>query len=159
MTAGFADSSATVPGVLEPVVILLVEDEPADVRLTQIALRDAKLHNELLVVHDGEQALDFLHQRGRFSDAPRPDLVLLDLNLPRVDGFSVLAEIRASESLTTIPVVILTTSSAQRDVVEGYRHRANCFVSKPVAVDEFLRVVAEIEEFWLSIVRLPPKGH
>ena len=139
----------------EPVTILLVEDEPADIRLTQIALQQAKLANELHVVTDGEQALDFLHRRGAFTDARRPDLVLLDLNLPRVNGYDVLAEIRATDELMTIPVIVLTTSSSQRDIVESYRRHANCFISKPVGVDEFLKVVATIEDFWLTIVKLP----
>jgi chemotaxis family two-component system response regulator Rcp1 len=139
----------------EPVTILLVEDEPADVRLTQIALQQAKLVNELHVVTDGEQALDFLHRRGQYAAAPRPDLVLLDLNLPRVSGHEVLEDIRASDELTALPVIVLTTSSSQRDVVESYRRHANCFISKPVGVEEFLKVVATIEDFWLTIVRLP----
>lgn len=144
-----------VGSVDNPAVILLVEDEPADARLTQIALQKAKLHNVLHIVRDGEEALDFLHQRGNHVEAPRPDLVLLDLNLPRISGYGVLEEIRSSDFLSMIPVIVLTTSAAQRDIVESYKRNANCYISKPVGAEEFLAVVRSIEEFWLTIVKLP----
>jgi CheY-like chemotaxis protein len=138
-----------------PVQVLLVEDSAADVRLTQEALRDAKVLNELSVARDGEEALDFLHQRGKFSEAPRPDMVILDLNLPKRDGREVLIDMKGDELLRSIPVAVLTTSSAHRDVVESYKLGANCYLTKPVDLQQFLSVVAQIENFWLGIVRLP----
>lgn len=145
--------------MLQPVTILLIEDEPADARLTQIALQRARLVNDLYIVTDGEQALDFLHQRGDYADAPRPDLVLLDLNLPRVSGYDVLAEIRATEALTAIPVIVLTSSTASLDVLESYRRHASCFISKPVQLEEFMEVIRAIEQFWFTIVKLPPTAN
>ena len=138
-----------------PVEILLVEDNPGDVRLTREALKDAKVANNLNVVNDGEQALDYLNRRGRFADATRPDLVLLDLNLPKVDGREVLASIKADQDLRRIPVVVLTTSSAEEDILRSYDLHANCYVTKPVEFDSFLKIVESIDDFWLSIVRLP----
>ena len=138
-----------------PVEILLVEDNPGDVRLTREALKDAKVANNLNVVNDGEQALDYLNRRGRFADATRPDLVLLDLNLPKVDGREVLASIKADSDLRRIPVVVLTTSSAEEDILRSYDLHANCYVTKPVEFDSFLKIVESIDDFWLSIVRLP----
>ena len=138
-----------------PVQVLLVEDSAADVRLTQEALRDAKVLNELSVARDGEEALDFLHQRGKFSEAPRPDMVILDLNLPKRDGREVLIDMKGDELLRSIPVAVLTTSSAHRDVVESYKLGANCYLTKPVDLQQVLSVVAQIENFWLGIVRLP----
>lgn len=138
-----------------PVEILLVEDNPGDVRLTREALKDAKVANNLNVVSDGEQALDYLNRRGRFADATRPDLVLLDLNLPKVDGREVLASIKADSDLRRIPVVVLTTSSAEEDILRSYDLHANCYVTKPVEFDSFLKIVESIDDFWLSIVRLP----
>jgi CheY-like chemotaxis protein len=136
--------------------ILLVEDNPGDVRLTREALKEAKVANELSVVSNGEEALLYLRRQGNFSAAPRPDMILLDLNLPRMDGREVLAEIKADQNLKRIPVVILTTSSAEKDVLATYNFHANCYITKPVDLDQFLEVVKSIESFWLTIVRLPP---
>jgi chemotaxis family two-component system response regulator Rcp1 len=139
----------------QPIKILLVEDNPGDARLTFEALRDAKVRNEVSHVVDGEQAMEFLHRQGRFADAPKPDLILLDLNLPKKDGRAVLAEIKSHEGLRRIPVVILTTSQAEKDVMATYDLHANCYISKPVDLDEFMEVVRRIEGFWLTIVALP----
>ena len=139
-----------------PVQILLVEDSPGDANLTSEALRASRVANELHVVGDGETAMDYLCRRGEFTDAARPDLVLLDLNLPLKNGHEVLAELKADPELATIPVVVLTTSTADRDVLDSYRLHANSFVSKPVELDEFLDAVSKIEGFWLTVVRLPP---
>jgi len=136
--------------------ILLVEDSPGDVRLTEEILRDAKIANDLHVVTDGEDAMDFLRGIGAHADAPRPDVMLLDLNLPRKDGREVLAEIKADPVLRRIPVIVLTTSSADEDVLHSYDLNANCYITKPIDLDEFISVVRSIEDFWLSIVRLPP---
>jgi chemotaxis family two-component system response regulator Rcp1 len=138
-----------------PAQILLVEDSPGDIRLTREALRDAKIANELQVVGDGEAALDFLHQRGPYADMPRPDIVLLDLNLPRKDGREVLQEMKADEELRRIPVIVLTTSVAEGDVLRAYDLHVNAFVTKPLDLAGFVQVVRSIESFWLSIVRLP----
>ena len=138
-----------------PIEILLVEDSPADVDLTREALQEAKVLNNLHVVEDGEQALAFLRREGEHADAPRPDLILLDLNLPRKDGREVLEEIKCDTELCDIPVVILTTSQAERDIVQSYKLHANCYVTKPVDLEQFLNVVQSIEHFWLTVVRLP----
>jgi chemotaxis family two-component system response regulator Rcp1 len=143
--------------VLEPVSILLVEDNPGDVRLTAEALKEAKVHNTLHVVEDGAEAMDFLRRAGRYGNAPRTDVVLLDLNLPKKDGRQVLAEMKADEGLKRIPVVILTTSQAEQDILTTYNLHANCYITKPVDLDQFIKVVQIIEEFWLCIVKLPPK--
>jgi CheY-like chemotaxis protein len=135
--------------------VLLVEDNPGDVRLTREALRDAKVRNNLHVAADGEEALAFLRREGSHGGAPRPDLILLDLNLPKRDGREVLHEIKADDRLKHIPVVILTTSQAERDILETYRLRANAYVTKPVDLERFLTVVQSIEQFWLQIVKLP----
>lgn len=135
--------------------ILLVEDDPADVELTQWSMKESKLSANLRVVEDGIEALAFLRREGKYADAPRPDLILLDLNLPRMDGRTFLAEMRADDGLKSIPVVILTTSEAEEDVVRSYRLGANCYITKPVGLTEFTRVVNSIEEFWFTIVRLP----
>jgi CheY-like chemotaxis protein len=137
-----------------PVEILLVEDNPGDVRLTREALCDARVRNNLHVVRDGAEALEFLRRSGAHVAAPLPDLILLDLNLPRKNGREVLAEIKGDDRLRHIPVVILTTSQAEQDVLASYRLRANAYVTKPVELDQFLKVVASIEEFWLEIVKL-----
>lgn len=137
--------------------ILLVEDNPADVRLTMEALKECKIINRLNVVEDGVEALDFLHRQGRYADAPRPDLILLDLNLPRKDGREVLAEIKSDERLRLIPTVVLTTSSADEDLLRAYGLHANCYVTKPVDFGRFIEVVQRLEEFWFSIAKLPPK--
>lgn len=138
--------------------ILLVEDNPADVRLTREALKDVKLLIRLDVVTDGVQAMEYLCRQGKYADAPRPELIILDLNLPRKDGREVLEEIKADERLRRIPVVILTTSAAEEDVLRAYNLHANCYVTKPVNFDQFIKVVQSIEEFWLTIVKLPPNG-
>ena len=138
-----------------PIEILLVEDNPGDVRLTIEALRDSKVRNNLHVAVDGVDALAFLRHEGRYAEAPRPDLILLDLNLPKKDGREVLAEIKADAILRTIPVVILTTSRAEQDVLRSYELQANCYISKPVDLDQFITVVKSIEDFWLTIVTLP----
>ena len=138
-----------------PIEILLVEDNPGDVRLTMEALRDGKVRNNLHVAKDGVEAMAFLHQEGPHENAARPDLVLLDLNLPRKDGREVLAEIKADPELQTIPVVVLTTSRAEQDVLQSYQLQANCYISKPVDLEQFITVVRSIEEFWLTIVTLP----
>lgn len=135
--------------------ILLVEDNPGDVRLTIEALREGKVRNNLSVATDGVEALEFLRRRGHFANAPRPDLILLDLNLPKKDGREVLAEIKADPDLKTIPVVVLTTSKAEEDVVRSYHLHANCYVTKPVDLDQFISVVRAIEDFWLTVVALP----
>lgn len=140
-----------------PVEILLVEDNPGDVRLTREALKDVKLSNNLHWVPDGMEAMAFLRRWGQYTDAPRPDLILLDLNLPRKDGRQVLAEVKADEDLRRIPVVILTTSSSDEDIIRSYNLHANSYVTKPVDLDQFVRVVKSIEDFWLTIVTLPPK--
>lgn len=138
-----------------PIEILLAEDEPGDVRLTQEALKDAKVRNNLNVVRDGVEALEFLRRRGRYADAPKPDMVLLDLNMPRKSGHEVLSEIKNDPELRTIPVVILTSSDAEIDIVRSYNSHANCYISKPVDLGQFLEVVRAIEGFWLCIVKLP----
>jgi two-component system, chemotaxis family, response regulator Rcp1 len=135
--------------------ILLVEDNIGDVRLTTEALRDAKVRNHLSVARDGVEALAMLRQQGPHAAAPRPDLILLDLNLPKKSGREVLAEIKQDDGLKDIPVVVLTTSQAERDIVESYRLHANAYVTKPVDLDQFLKVVQTIEQFWLEIVKLP----
>jgi len=136
--------------------ILLVEDNAGDVRLTMEALKDAKVQNKLSVARDGIEALAFLRREGAFADMPRPDVILLDLNLPKKNGHEVLAEIKADPELKRIPVVILTTSAADADILRSYNLHANAYVSKPVDLDQFLMVVRAIDSFWLSIVKLPP---
>ena len=139
----------------KPIEILLVEDNPGDVRLTQEALKEAKVRNNLHVVEDGVEALAFLRQEGQYADAPRPDLILLDLNLPKKDGREVLADIKADDELKRIPVVILTVSKAEEDILKTYNLHANCYITKPVNLDQFLAVVKSIEGFWLTVVKLP----
>lgn len=141
-----------------PIEILLVEDNPADIRLTQEGLKEAKVANILHAVTNGRDALDFLHQRGEYAEAPRPDLILLDLNLPGISGHTVLAEIKRDPNLLTIPVVVLTSSESEADIVKSYEEHANCFISKPVDFSSFLDIVSRIESFWFSIVRLPQPG-
>lgn len=144
---------------VEPVDILLVEDNPGDVRLTREILKEGKVVNRLAVASDGVEAMEFLRRQGRHSRAMRPDLVLLDLNLPRKDGRTVLAEMKADPDLKRIPVVVLTTSQAEADILKSYESHANCYISKPVALDQFIDVVRQIEGFWLTIVKLPPDGN
>jgi two-component system, chemotaxis family, response regulator Rcp1 len=139
----------------EPIDILLVEDNPGDVILTREALEESKVANRLYVVEDGVEAMDFLLRQGRFSDVPHPDLILLDLNLPRKDGREVLAEIKRHERFRRIPVVILTTSDADEDILRAYNLHANCYITKPVVFEKFITVVKAIEDFWFTIVHLP----
>jgi two-component system, chemotaxis family, response regulator Rcp1 len=141
----------------DPIEILLVEDNPGDVRLTREALREGKIHNNLAVVEDGVEALRYLRGEGPYAGSPRPDVILLDLNLPRKDGREVLEEVKADPQLRTIPVVVLTSSDAERDVVRAYDLHANCYVTKPVDLEQFINVVKSIESFWFSIVKLPTR--
>ncbi|MBI3537832.1 MAG: response regulator [Chloroflexi bacterium] len=140
---------------LKPIEILLVEDNPGDVRLTLEGLKEAKVRNKVRVVEDGEDALAFLYRKEKYAGMPRPDLILLDLNLPKKDGRQVLAEIKADENLRRIPVVILTSSQAEADIVKAYDSYANCYITKPVDFDQFMKVAKSIEDFWLTIVKLP----
>jgi CheY-like chemotaxis protein len=140
-----------------PIHVLLVEDNPGDAHLTRIALEDGKMHIILSVVEDGVEAMAFLRKQGAYADSPHPDLILLDLNLPRKDGREVLAEIKADSLLKRIPIVILTTSQAEEDIVKAYNQCANCYISKPVDFDQFIKIVKSIEDFWFTIVRLPPE--
>lgn len=135
--------------------ILLVEDNPGDVRLTIEGLNEGKVRNNLHVARDGVEALEFLRRQGPFADAVRPDLILLDLNLPRMDGREVLAEVKSDPKLKTIPVVVLTTSRADQDILNSYQLQANCYITKPVDFDQFINVVKSIEHFWLTVVTLP----
>ncbi|MBP1624693.1 MAG: two-component response regulator [Acidobacteria bacterium] len=141
-----------------PIEILLVEDNPGDVELTREALDMAKVANRLHVVDDGADAVDFLFRRGRYANALRPDIIFLDLNLPKKDGRQVLSEIKADPSLAQIPVVVLTTSQAEEDILRAYQLHANCYVTKPVDFNQFLHIVSTIEEFWLSVVKLPKRA-
>ena len=139
-----------------PVEILLVEDNPGDVRLTQEALKEGKVYNNLHWAKDGVEALEFLKRQGKHAKAPRPDIILLDLNLPKKDGREVLEEIKADPLLRNIPVVILTSSEAERDIAQAYALHANCYVTKPVDLEKFIHVVQSIDRFWLTVVTLPP---
>ena len=138
--------------------ILLVEDNPGDARLARESLKDSKIRNNITVARDGIEAMEFLRHQGAHADAPRPDLILLDLNLPRKDGREVLAEIKADPEFKRIPVVILTISKDEEDVIKTYNLHANCFITKPIDLEQFLKVVKAIEDFWLTIVKLPPDG-
>lgn len=140
----------------EAIEILLVEDNPGDVRLTKEALKDSKLHNTLSVVEDGVEAMAFLRRQPPYEDAPRPDIILLDLNLPRKDGREVLEEIKNDADLRRIPVVVLTTSEDDSDILATYNLHANCYITKPVDLNRFITIVKNIENFWFSIVKLPP---
>ena len=142
----------------EPIEILLVEDNPGDARLAVEALKDSKVRNNLYHVKDGVEAMDFLYRRGSYADVPVPDLILLDLNLPRKDGREVLEEIKEDPELKLVPVVVLTTSEAERDLVRTYDLHANAYVVKPIDLDRFVEVVQAIEDFWFAIVKLPPKN-
>jgi CheY-like chemotaxis protein len=144
--------------MVRPAEILLVEDNPGDVRLTKEALKDAKVLNRLQVAKDGVEALAFLKRQGKHAKAVRPDLILLDLNLPKKDGREVLAEIKEDPELRRIPVVILTMSKAEEDIVKTYDLHANCYITKPVDLERFIEVVRAVEDFWLAVVKLPPNG-
>ena len=142
---------------IQPVEVLLVEDNPGDVRLTQEAMKESKLAIKLNVVMDGVDAMAYLRREGKYRQKPRPDLILLDLNLPKKDGREVLAEVKKDENLKTIPVVILTTSRSEEDIVKTYGLHANCYVTKPLDFEQFLTIINKIEEFWITIVKLPKK--
>jgi chemotaxis family two-component system response regulator Rcp1 len=142
----------------KPIEILLVEDNKADARLTMEALKDGKIQNNITVLEDGVEAMAYLRCEGKYSGAVRPDLIVLDLNLPKKDGREVLAEVKADPSLKTIPVVIMTVSKAEEDILKSYSLHANCYVTKPVDFTQFVKVVRTIEDFWLTIVKLPPKA-
>jgi len=148
---------STLNNEFRTVVILLVEDNPGDARLTQEAMRDTKMTNLMHVVEDGVEAMQFLRRQGRYGDAPRPDLIRLDLNLPKKDGRAVLAEIKTDPELKRIPVVVLTTSRAEEDVLTAYDPHANAYVTKPVDLAQFMKIVALIDEFWINVVTLPGK--
>jgi CheY-like chemotaxis protein len=147
----------SIQGLSRPVEVLLVEDNPGDVRLTKEALKEGKVRNNLHVAQDGVEALRFLRREGEHANAARPDLILLDLNLPKMDGREVLQTIKADPALKFIPVVILTSSQAEQDILRAYDLNANCYVSKPVDLDQFITVVKSIEDFWFTIVKLPPE--
>ncbi len=140
-----------------PIEILMVEDNPGDVRLTKEALKEGKVRNHLHIAADGEEAMHFLRRQEPYGQAPRPDLILLDLNLPKKNGREVLAEIKGDPELKRIPVVILTVSKAEQDIIKSYNLHANCYITKPVNLDQFLTVVKSIENFWLTVVMLPPR--
>jgi chemotaxis family two-component system response regulator Rcp1 len=142
-----------------PVEILLVEDNPGDERLTREALKEGKVYSNLHWVKDGVEAMEFLRRQGRYSSVPRPDIILLDLNLPKKDGREVLQDIKNDAELKRIPVVVLTTSKAEEDVLRTYNLHANCYVTKPVDLEKFIVVVKSIDVFWLTVVTLPPNGH
>jgi CheY-like chemotaxis protein len=147
----------TIPDSGIMIEILLVDDDPGDVLITREAFAENKVRNHLSVVSDGETAMDFLRRDGRFADAPRPDLILLDLNLPRKDGHEVLAEVKSDSDLQRIPVVVLTTSDAEEDILRSYDLHANAYVTKPVDFDCFLSVVRQIDDFFISVVKLPSR--
>ena len=138
-----------------PIEILLVEDNPGDVRLTMEAFKEAKVRNHIRSVGDGEEALLFLRRKGKYTEVPRPDVILLDLNLPKKDGRAVLEEVKGDPVLKRIPIVILTSSQAEQDILHSYDLHANCYITKPLNVDEFMNVVKQVEQFWLTIVKLP----
>ncbi len=142
-------------GNLNSFNVLLVEDSPGDVRLIKESLAEGELSHKLHVVSDGEEAMDFLRRQGRYSNEPRPDLILLDLNLPKKDGREVLSNIKGDPELKNIPTVVLTTSDSEQDIIMTYEHHANCYITKPVNLEQFIKVVNAIERFWLSIVKLP----
>jgi CheY-like chemotaxis protein len=144
-----------IQSVTKPIEVLLVEDNPGDAQLTRIALSDGKMCINLSLTEDGVDALAFLRKEGQYADAPRPDLILLDLNLPRKDGREVLAEIKVDPNLKRIPVVVLTTSQSDTDILQAYELAANCFITKPVDFDQFVKIVQTIEDFWFTVVKLP----
>jgi chemotaxis family two-component system response regulator Rcp1 len=146
------------PTVGRPIEILLVEDNPADVRLTVESLKEGKVCNILHVVEDGEEAISFLQKKGKYADKPRPDLIILDLNLPKKSGHEVLAEIKCDDKLRRIPVVVLSASKAEEDIHRSYGLHANCYITKPVDLDQFIHVIKTVNSFWFSIVKLPPHG-
>jgi CheY-like chemotaxis protein len=142
-------------GSSRPIEILLVEDNPGDVRLTQEAFKEGRMYNNMNVVGDGMEAMEFLRRQGAHTNAPRPDLILLDLNMPKKNGFEVLSEVKKDPSMRYIPIIVLTTSKAEQDIVKTYNEHANCFITKPVDLDQFFEIVKTIQDFWLTIVKLP----
>ena len=144
---------------VKQIQILLVEDNEGDVVLVEEVFQEAKIRNMISIAEDGEEAMLFLNKEGKFSDAPRPDIILLDLNLPRKDGREVLKEIKGDDDLKTIPVVVLTTSKAEEDILKSYDLHANSYITKPVDFDQFIRVIKSIEDFWLDVVKLPSKDN
>lgn len=145
----------TMTELTDVIELLLVEDNPGDVELTREAFAEGKVHNRLSVVGDGVEALEYLRQQGKYAQATRPDIILLDLNLPKKSGLEVLSELKDDPELRKIPVVILTTSQAEEDIVRSYHNHANCYITKPVDFERFMRVVRSLEDFWLAVVRLP----
>jgi CheY-like chemotaxis protein len=146
-----------ITSAIMPIEVLLVEDNPGDAQLTRIALEDSKISVNLNVVEDGVEAMAFLRKQDKYAKVPHPDIVLLDLNLPRKDGREVLAEIKTDPTLKRIPVVVLTTSQAEEDIIKAYNLAANCYITKPVDFDQFVKIVQSIEDFWFAIVKLPPE--
>lgn len=142
----------------EPIKILLVEDNPGDIRLTREALKDSKIHNTLEVVEDGKEALDYLRNVGKYKDSTRPDLVLLDLDMPNTSGREVLQEVKSDPNLRSIPLVVLTVSKSDQDILNSYDMQANAYVNKPLDLDQFIKVIRTIEDFWFTIVKLPPRN-
>lgn len=141
----------------KPIEILLVEDSRGDIGLIEEVFEDAKIRNNLHIAEDGEEAILFLNQQGQFLDAPRPDIILLDLNLPKKDGREVLQEVKEDDNLKNIPIVVLTTSKAEEDILKSYNLHANAYITKPVDFDQFIKVIKSIEDFWLQVVKLPPR--
>lgn len=144
--------------VHDTIDILIVEDNPGDARLIKEVLNDSKVFNSLYLVNDGVEAMNFLHNQGKYAKMPKPDLIILDLNLPKKDGREVLAEIKSDENLMHIPVVIMTISQAEEDILKTYKLHANCYITKSIDLNEFIKVIKSIEDFWFSIVKLPPKN-
>ena len=143
--------------LVNPIDILVVEDNPGDARLIKEVLNEQKIFNSLFIVTDGVEAMNFLLNKGKYQDSPRPDLIILDLNLPKKDGREVLADIKADDNLKRIPVVIMTISQAEADILKSYNLHANCYITKPIDLDQFVKVIKSIEDFWFSIVKLPSK--
>ncbi len=144
--------------LLNPIDILVVEDNPGDARLIKEVLNEQKIYNSLFIVSDGVEAMNFLRNKGKYKDSPKPDLIILDLNLPKKDGREVLADIKADDDLKRIPVVIMTISQAEADILKSYNLHANCYITKPIDLNQFIKVIKTIEEFWFSIVKLPSKS-
>jgi len=144
---------------MKPIHILIVEDNEGDILLIKEAFEEAKLANDITIVRDGEKAIHFLEKKGKYSDAKIPDLIILDVNLPRKNGHEVLEFVKTNDQLMQIPVIMLTTSSSENDIIKSYKNHANCYITKPVEVDDFLKAVLEIEEFWVSLVKLPSNGN
>lgn len=144
--------------LINPIDILVVEDNLGDARLIKEVLNEHKIYNSLFIVNDGVEAMNFLLKKGKYKDSPKPDLIILDLNLPKKDGREVLSDIKADENLKRIPVVIMTISQAEADILKSYNLHANCYVTKPIDLNQFIKVIKSIEEFWFSIVKLPAKN-